>query len=354
MDLSHSPGPNFPGTMEEEIICVHQDEAEISPTENTLSFTKEKGYNITVSDTLRIVRGVHYGVISVVRSVDFPKAELKIPIPLCTKVTEHSEPPDVHPPIGRDVWTIGGSKRGIQVTLRAVNRSWCYVSYFSQDSLKARTCHVATKEGVLLDGTPLQGEQLEKLKRLADCELKPPHLLKHSQRKQLAVTLHLLGLMIFGHSTKEQLFNIFVGSVEWLFDKQFCDFSRYRLCFHATSGYRGGNYIKWIMRTTPDRFSNSEGRAPPGHVSLTVSGNHTGTVTEYHHVPACFLSLASPNAKGQVVLVLQGDWRGWFCMVIRWARREKMATVTPIPAVSSPHNESLVLPAADICLADSL
>ena len=105
------------------------------------------------------------------------------------------------------------------------------------------------------------------------------------------------------------------------------------------------------MRTTLDRFANSEGCAPAGHVSLSVSGNHTGAATEYHHVPACFLTPASPNAKDQVVLVLQGDWRGRFCRVIRWARKEKNAVVTPIQEVPSACNESLVLPAVDISLA---
>ncbi|KAF8443719.1 hypothetical protein L210DRAFT_861827, partial [Boletus edulis BED1] len=84
---------------------------------------------------------------------------------------------------------------------------------------------------------------------------------------------------------------------------------------------------------------------PPGHVSLTISGNHTGMVTKYHHVPAHFLSSASPNAKGQVVLVLRGDWQGRFYMIIRWARREKMVMVTLILVVASLRNESLVLPA---------
>ncbi|KAF8128405.1 hypothetical protein EV363DRAFT_1170553 [Boletus edulis] len=98
------------------------------------------------------------------------------------------------------------------------------------------------------------------------------------------------------------------------------------------------------MHTTPDRFSNSEDCAPPRHVSLTIFGNHTGMATKYHHVPARFLSSASPNAKGQVVLVLQGDWRDQFYMNIRWARREKMVIVTLILVVSSLRNESLVLP----------
>ncbi|KAN0078172.1 hypothetical protein V8E55_010229, partial [Tylopilus felleus] len=87
------------------------------------------------------------------------------------------------------------------------------------------------------------------------------------------------------------------GCIEWLFDDQFCDFSRYQFCFYVTAAYHKGRYCKRIMRTTLDRFSNSEGRSP-GYISLSAS-RMRGGATEYHHVPARFLTPASPSSQDQ-------------------------------------------------------
>lgn len=127
----------------------------------------------------------------------------------------------------------------------------------------------------------------------------------------------------------------------------FCDFSRYHLAFNVGVGYGGGNYVKRVVRTTcPDRFANHEGHAPQGCVSVTVTGNHVGSGVENHFIPARFLTPASPSAKGQYVLVLQGDLQGQVCHVIRWVRKEKKAVITPITL-----KDTYVLPASDVCLA---
>lgn len=84
------------------------------------------------------------------------------------------------------------------------------------------------------------------------------------------------------------------------------------------------------MWTTKDRFSTKECPAPPGHILLTVSGNHMGFKVKDHYVPAHFLTPANPTKKDQVVLVLKGDWAGWFCKVIQWLRNEKKAVISLI------------------------
>jgi hypothetical protein len=118
------------------------------------------------------------------------------------------------------------------------------------------------------------------------------------------------------------------------------------LCFDA-GGYCDGRYIKRVMRTGPDRFSNAEGLAPPGCIALSVSPNHGGSSLEYHHVPARFLSPASPTSSKDYVLVLRGDLQGQFCKVVRWIRKEKKAEVR----ASIQSQQSIVLPADDVCLA---
>ena len=59
-------------------VIIHEDEVKIRPPENTLAFSKEQGFNVTVGDTLQIARGPHYGVIGIVRSLDFPNAEVEV------------------------------------------------------------------------------------------------------------------------------------------------------------------------------------------------------------------------------------------------------------------------------------
>ena len=138
----------------------------------------------------------------------------------------------------------------------------------------------------------------------------------------------------------------FLGSIQWLFDDVFCTFSHYQLCFNVSAGYHGGNYVKWIIwLTCSNCFANPEGQAPPSCVSISVFGNHVGTGTEYHFIPACFLKLAAPHAKDQFVLVLQGDLQGQVCQVIRWVRKEKKAVITLVM-----QNECIVVEAGDICL----
>ncbi|KAG6369657.1 hypothetical protein JVT61DRAFT_14156 [Boletus reticuloceps] len=159
------------------LILVHENKVRITQPENILSFSKEEGYSVSIGDTLRIVQGVHYGVIGVVKSFDFAKAEveliseingglLKVPVLFCCKFLEYIQPLDFCTLIGCNLWTIGGHKKGLQVTLCTAHRSFCYVSFYGCDNLKVQNAHVATEEGMWLDGVHLEGLQLEEFKSM--------------------------------------------------------------------------------------------------------------------------------------------------------------------------------------------
>ncbi|KAG8214316.1 hypothetical protein J3R82DRAFT_9273 [Butyriboletus roseoflavus] len=90
--------------------------------------------------------------------------------------------------------------------------------------------------------------------------------------------------------------HLLLDCIEWLFD-QFCNYFCYQLCCNIDAGYCAGNYMKRVMWTSPELFFNHKGRAPAGCVALSTSGNHVWAAMEYHHIPICFLSPASPTSK---------------------------------------------------------
>jgi hypothetical protein len=141
------------------------------------------------------------------------------------------------------------------------------------------------------------------------------------------------------------------GTIGWLFDDNFCDFSRHHLSFNIGVGFAGGSFMKRVMRTAClDRFCGGAGPALPGYVSLSATSNHSGRGIEHHNVPARFLTPATPTAKGQFVLVLQGELRGRFCQVFRWIRKERKVVVPSVVAEDS-EDCYITLSADEVCLA---
>ncbi|KAG6376548.1 hypothetical protein JVT61DRAFT_2544 [Boletus reticuloceps] len=309
------------------LILVHEDEVRITQPENILSFSKEEGYSAEV----KLISEINGGL-------------LKVPVLFCCKVLEYIQPLDFRTLIGRNLWTIGGHKKGLRVTLCAAHRSFliCILSFVTP----------LNREGMRLDGVRLEGLQLEEFKSMVKRSFvpEPPRartpspgpddLSKETPNDASAWTIGPDDLWPASP---------LIDKVEWLFDDQFCDFARYRICFNVGVGYRGGAYVKRVMCTTKNPFGTKVHPVPTGHLSLTVTGNHTGSKFEDHCVPARFLTPASPTKKDQVVLILKGDWAGRLCKVIRWMRNEKKAVVISQEGSSS-RNDVMVFKAPDICL----
>jgi transcription elongation factor len=59
-------------------VIVHLDEVVVSKPVHLLTFSKEKGYDVTMGDTLQIVRGELHGTVGIVRRVDFAKAVVEL------------------------------------------------------------------------------------------------------------------------------------------------------------------------------------------------------------------------------------------------------------------------------------
>ncbi|KAF9233647.1 hypothetical protein BU15DRAFT_66401 [Melanogaster broomeanus] len=270
-------------------VIVHLDEVMVSKLARLLTFSKEKGYDVTVGDTLQIVRGNLHGTVGIVRCVDFAKAVVElisdvdgcpiaIAIPLCTKVSEFSLP-IVPSSVGRDIWIIGGEKKGFRATLRSLNRQSSVVSLPGYYSLEVKNKDLCTDLGILLDGTVLKGERLERFKPQSRDQT-PPHSPKMSSS---TIGNNGDGDDAWKLTTDNVIMQplqpvIDTGVVGWLFDDNFCDFSQHHLSFNIGVGFAGGSFIK--------------------HVLLSTTSNHSGRGIEHHNVPARFLTPASPTAKG--------------------------------------------------------
>ncbi|KIN96347.1 hypothetical protein M404DRAFT_932386, partial [Pisolithus tinctorius Marx 270] len=100
--------------------------------------------------------------------------------------------------------------------------------------------------------------------------------------------------------------------VSWLFDNDFCNFSKWHVCLRVGLAYNRGTLGKRVVHTTiPDRFfSEKHGVAPPGHVSVTVTSSTVSTIIEHHTIPARDLSPANPTSTGQFCLILKGALQG--------------------------------------------
>ncbi|KAI5991061.1 hypothetical protein F5J12DRAFT_786397 [Pisolithus orientalis] len=66
--------------------------------------------------------------------------------------------------------------------------------------------------------------------------------------------------------------------MSWLFDNDFCNFSKWHVCLRVRLAYNHGTLGKQVVHTTiPDHFfSEKHGVVPPGHVLATVTSSTNG------------------------------------------------------------------------------
>jgi len=66
------------GTVDGEMVSMNAHDLRIEPAPHTLSFSKDKGYNVAVGDVVEVARGKWYRSQGVVKTVDLTKACLEI------------------------------------------------------------------------------------------------------------------------------------------------------------------------------------------------------------------------------------------------------------------------------------
>ncbi|KAI6094494.1 hypothetical protein EDD16DRAFT_1529108 [Pisolithus croceorrhizus] len=134
----------FQGTKPSQVTCEPP---------NTLTFTKDKGYNVAVGDTVEVVRGQWCDSQGIVKAVDLTKASLDImcptdrvqinvPITFSRKIMERFEH-GLSKFVSRDVWVIAGDKKGSWAMLRTIRRMSCWVGLFGQ-AIQLKNNQIAT------------------------------------------------------------------------------------------------------------------------------------------------------------------------------------------------------------------
>ncbi|KAI6024583.1 hypothetical protein EDC04DRAFT_2606369 [Pisolithus marmoratus] len=143
------------------------DEVLIIPP-STLQFSREKGYDVTIGDCVRVARGPAVGIEGLIRSVDFVSGHLtvladdgplhNVLIGFCVKLENHSLR-DVECQVGHEVWIISGPRKGYRGTLRSVGRTYCNVTIES-GIMQLKNTAVVTESGMFLNGAILDSTQM--------------------------------------------------------------------------------------------------------------------------------------------------------------------------------------------------
>ncbi|KAI5985283.1 hypothetical protein EDD15DRAFT_2200735 [Pisolithus albus] len=180
-------------------VIVSMDDVIITPP-STLQFSKERGYDVSPGNHVRVARGPAVGAEGRVRTVNFPSGRLTVlsedspwhdvPISFCAKVEDYSlRDQEYH--VGRKVWIISGPSKGCRGMLRS---------------------------GMLLSGIPLDSTRMAAF--IALCQRLFPEIAPPPRRATPPPSL----------SAVDALAEPGQSCIPWLFDNDFCNYPRWHSC----------------------------------------------------------------------------------------------------------------------------
>ncbi|KAI6112806.1 hypothetical protein F5141DRAFT_1063151 [Pisolithus sp. B1] len=231
---------------------------------DTLTLSKDKGYNIAVGDTVEVARGQWHHSQGIVKAVDLIKASLDIvrpedgtqinvPITFAHKFKERFDHGLLRF-IGREVWVIGGDKKGSRAMLHSLGRMSSWVGVFDQlielKNNQPIAPDSALRTGMLLDGTLLPPQLQRCLKSLHNrsfitpvvpCNATPPPSPGPSNADPSGAW----------STTPDDIIQTQTpdyGEVPWLFESKFCDFKSFHLGFNVSVGFTQVSLGKRIVR----------------------------------------------------------------------------------------------------------
>jgi ribosomal protein L24 len=161
-EIEHSLGPP--------IIQVAPAFVRRTHLSQTITYTKERGYDVRPGDVVSVARGPDYQTKGVVQSVDFPKARLtllsesdqslvstfqrdsiisdlsQIDVPIRFVAKIRNAPLDSFRKIINDeVFLIGGDRKGFRATLYSIGMETCVVAVHGQARITVKCKDVATR-----------------------------------------------------------------------------------------------------------------------------------------------------------------------------------------------------------------
>ncbi|KAI5994442.1 hypothetical protein EDD15DRAFT_2196055 [Pisolithus albus] len=327
------------------VVAIDIADLIIERAPNTLTFSKDKGYNVAVGDTVEVVRGQCRHSQGTVKAVDLTKASLDfvrptdgvqitVPITFCRKIKECFDH-RLSKFVGRDVWVIAGDKKGTRATLRTIGRMSSWVELYGQLT-QLKNNQIATPAGMLLDGTLLPPQLQCGLKALHSRSFiapvvprsvtLPPSPGPSNAGPSDAGPLDAWSITPadIAQMQTPQMQTPDYGDVPWLFQPDFCDFKSFHLGFNVSVGFTQVSLGKRVVRTVcPDRFMGQNGPALPGSVCVTVTGHNSGLAIQHLTIPARYLMPANPTGKNQLCLVLKGPQAGQVVHIKKCQRNSK-------------------------------
>ncbi|KAI6131171.1 hypothetical protein EV401DRAFT_1884066 [Pisolithus croceorrhizus] len=290
----------------------------------TISFTKEKGFDVCAGDDIEVARGKWFWSRGTVQAVHFDQAcldfvcdtygqNLSVPITFCRKIAEQSAV-QLWRWVGRDVWVIHGEKKGYQGTLRSTGQGVSQVALQGQ-LVQLRNNHIATPTDLVLDGTLLPLGTVQELQRRSFVTIvrsitPPPSAPSPVVEGSSTVTSDAWRVTAEDLTPTASVY----GEIPWLFRPNFCDFTRLLLGFTINDHYwlyNNASIGKRIVRTRRSNpFSSDSGVVPLGHVCVTMTGHNRGSAVQTHIIPATCLRPANPSAKNQLCVVTEGPHLG--------------------------------------------
>ncbi|KAG1721950.1 uncharacterized protein EDB91DRAFT_1088302 [Suillus paluster] len=343
----------------------------------TLKFTKERGYDVRPGDVVSVARGPEFRTQGVVRSVDFRSARLTletdneqlvtVPIQFVTK-TRNADLDAFNKCIKKEVFVIGGPKKGFRATLYDLSADTCTIAVHGQPRMTARRCDVATMYGCRLNGAMLEWNDFTSF-----CEMRRQSFLPVSLRSVtpppekttpsaldpgssvpwVTWSPEVLAAMSSqtenaGSATEDPwTFNASDAAdavvettqpkprdpICWL--KEYASqFHRYHALFNVSAGFQGGKLLKRLAYShSPDPFCGPNGLAPPGHISAWCTAKTAGGARVDYQIPVEFLTPAQPRKKNQECFIMNGSsgpikkCTRRFCSEMR-AKQGNMSAVT--------------------------
>ncbi|KAI6095592.1 hypothetical protein F5141DRAFT_1068212 [Pisolithus sp. B1] len=329
------------------VVAMNVSDLRIERPPNTLTFTKDKGYNVAVGDTVEVVRGQWCDSQGIVKAVDLTKASLDIvhpmdgvqinvPITFSRKIMEHFEH-GLSKFVGCDVWVIAGNKKGSRAMLHTIGRMSSWVGLFGQP-IQLKNNQIATPSGMLLDGTLLPPQLQRALKALHSQSFITP-VVPRSVTPLPSPGPSNAGLSDAWTITPADITQTQTpdyGDVPWLFEPNFCDFKSFHLGFNVSIGFTQVSLGKCIVRMVcPDRFTGQNGSAPPGSICVTVTGHNAGSAIQHLTIPARYLMPANPTGKNQLCLILKGPQAGQVVRVKKCQRASKLVVMEDVFRLNS-------------------
>ncbi|KAI6095221.1 hypothetical protein EV401DRAFT_1896106 [Pisolithus croceorrhizus] len=289
------------------VVAMNVSDLRIERPPNTLTFTKDKGYNVAVGDTVEVVRGQWCDSQGIVKAVDLTKASLDImcptdrvqinvPITFSRKIMERFEH-GLSKFVSRDVWVIAGDKKGSWAMLRTIRRMSCWVGLFGQ-AIQLKNNQIATPSiGVTPPPSPGPSNA-----GLSDAWTITPADITQTQTPDY-------------------------GNVPWLFEPDFCDFKSFHLGFNISIGFTQVSLGKCVVQTN--------GSAPLGSICVTVTGHNAGLAIQHLTIPAQYLMPANPTGKNQLCLILKGPQAGQVVRIKKCQRASKSVVTEDVFCLNS-------------------